>query len=470
MNSFDMTDEPAPDFTGRYLMVGTPHDAKGTLSALADRAGLKLASSLDFGDQGIDADALGSGDGIYLNEIGVTILNAVDAEQLSRVAASDDGGGAMLEPERVVHALPDFGAYLRGYRDAVNNVTDIYEGMAGEAAEGEPSPLEALATGSTWGLQKTRTVARFPYMQVSTGAGIRVAVLDTGFDLAHPDFAGRTVVARSFIANEAVQDLNGHGTHCIGTACGPKEPSDPGVDRYGVAFAADIYVGKVLSNAGSGSDGGILAGINWAIANRCQVISMSLGARALGAGFSAVYENAAVAALNAGCLIIAAAGNDHGAPVSHPANCPSIMAVGAVDDRLVKAPFSNVTHFPPQGRVDIVGPGVAVFSSLPVGRGRYGSLSGTSMATPHVAGIAALYAQNNPQMRGAALWQRLISTARPLSDEAATHVGAGLVQAPVVNIGGLPRPFPRPIPRPFPLPIRRPTETASGKGRRKTEA
>jgi subtilisin family serine protease len=85
------------------------------------------------------------------------------------------------------------------------------------------------------------------------------------------------VVSQSFVQGQPVNDLNGHGTHCIGTALGPQQPPN-GVRRYGCAFRGEVYAGKVLSNQGSGGDAGILAGINWAIANQCRVISMSLGA------------------------------------------------------------------------------------------------------------------------------------------------------------------------------------------------
>lgn len=105
-----------------------------------------------------------------------------------------------------------------------------------------------------------------------------MAVLDTGLDLDHPDFAGRQIYAESFINGETADDGNGHGTHTIGTSCGAKKPhTDP---RYGVAYEAEIYAGKVLSNGGSGDDSGILAGIEWALSNGCQIISMSLGAPA----------------------------------------------------------------------------------------------------------------------------------------------------------------------------------------------
>ena len=92
-----------------------------------------------------------------------------------------------------------------------------------------------------------------------SGRGIKVAVLDTGMNVNHPDFAGRNPVTQSFIPGEAVEDGHGHGTHCIGTACGPRTPGQP--PRYGVAYDAHIHAGKVLSDRGSGSDQGILAGI-----------------------------------------------------------------------------------------------------------------------------------------------------------------------------------------------------------------
>jgi len=241
-------------------------------------------------------------------------------------------------------------------------------------------------------------------------------VLDTGMDLGHPDFAGRAFVTQSFVG-QPVQDLHSHGTHCIGTACGPKAPvgSTP---RYGVAFRAPIFVGKVLTNSGSGTTASVLAGMNWAIANRCPVISMSLG----GPGpVQAAYTAAGTSALSRGCLIIAAAGND-AAATGAPANSPTIMSVASLDRTLSPSSFSNF------GKVEIAAPGRDVFSSVPRPT-RYGTKSGTSMATPHVAGCAALWAETSPALRGMALWNRLQTTAKPLPFSP-VRVGKGIVQAP----------------------------------------
>src|SRR5918997_6128403 len=171
----------------------------------------------------------------------------------------------VVEPERVVHAIQD-------------------------------------ESRATWGLQATG-VPDSGY----TGAAVKVAVLDTGLDLEHPDFAGRAITSRSFVSGQQVQDGNGHGTHCIGTACGGADK----VPRYGIAGAAEIFAGKVLSDAGSGSDSQILAGVDWAVASGCAVASMSLGAAvAVGTDYSTVFETAAQRASAAGTLIVAAAGNN----------------------------------------------------------------------------------------------------------------------------------------------------------------
>ena len=123
--------------------------------------------------------------------------------------------------------------------------------------------------------------------------------------LDHPDLTGRRITAQSFIEGQQVQDGHGHGTHCIGTACGARRPGI--LPRYGVAYEAEIFAGKVLSNQGSGGDGGILAGIQWAITNGCAIVSMSLGAPVqAGQPFSQVFEQAARRALARGTLIISA--------------------------------------------------------------------------------------------------------------------------------------------------------------------
>ncbi|MBA7716615.1 Intracellular serine protease [subsurface metagenome] len=292
-----------------------------------------------------------------------------------------------------------------------------------------PEPVEILeAQQSTWGLLETRVdICSF------TGQGAKVAVLDTGMDLNHPDFQGRTIKARSFVPDETVDDINGHGTHCIGTACGFEDNENK---RYGVAGNSDIYVGKVLGGKeGRGADSWIINAINWAINMDCDVVSMSLSAPVYPRqAYKRAYERTAQYALQNNTLLIAAAGNDsrrnYGIinPVGGPANCPSIMTVGAIDRNNQIASFSNGS-INPDGQVDIAGPGVDVYSSYPANKGRYTVLSGTSMATPHVSGITALYKEKFANASALQLWQFLTSQARRLN-LASSDVGAGLVQAP----------------------------------------
>jgi subtilisin family serine protease len=341
----------------------------------------------------------------------------VDAPPESLAGAEAAPAVLAVEHERLVAAFDLSPDYLRGYRDAVEHLAGI------GVAQAEP-PTEESAT---WGLQAVRAPE-----STFSGAGVRVAVLDTGFDSTHPDFAGRTPVLESFVEGEEPADGNGHGTHCIGTALGPLAPGTG--PRYGLAYDGEIYAGKVLSNAGSGSDTEILAGMEWALEHSCAVVSMSLGAPVEpGEPYSQVFEAAARRMQDAGTLIVAAAGNESNRPVSirpvgHPANCPSILAVAALDTNLAVASFSNRGLNPDGGQIDIAGPGVDVYSSWPM-PGRYRTLSGTSMATPHAAGVAALLAEANPGARGAALARLLIATARRL-DAPSSDVGAGIVQAP----------------------------------------
>lgn len=455
---------PAPPFldypgetTGRFLVLYKEGATAQAVAALKDAAGLSaVASTADAESGALTAEQVAEADLLVFDKLGVAVV-AADPAQAAEVmsAAADEANDLILavEPERVVRALAipvdelagpagpaDPHGYMTGYRDAVNFLYDkLFGGGGGPAGGGLVGPEAAFfdTPTLTWGLQATRAGAsRF------SGQGVRVAVLDTGFDLQHPDFVGRPVVAQSFVPGQAVQDGHGHGTHCIGTACGPLRPPT-GVRRYGCAHAASIFAGKVLSNAGSGSDAGILNGINWAITNGCRVVSMSLGAPVgVGQPFSQVFETAARRALAANTLIIAAAGNSSRVPntntrrvppnpVGHPANCPSIMAVAAVDNRLGIAAFSDGGINPNGGGVDIAGPGVAVFSSVPAASGRHAVMSGTSMATPHVAGIAAMHLQaRGLRTTAQALWQILTSTALRLPLPA-RDVGAGLVQAPV---------------------------------------
>lgn len=264
-----------------------------------------------------------------------------------------------------------------------------------------------------------------------TGRGIKVAILDTGFEFGHPDagFASRVVGDFSSVGGTA-QDHDGHGTHVAGTACGPKNPGF-GTRRYGVATESEILVGRVLG-ANGGNDSTILAGINWAVGQGCDLINMSLGPRAchLSRPYSTSQERVAQVALRNGILIIAAAGNNSNRPhtlcqVVGPAAAPSIVAVGAVDRCGRMAHFSNQGQVSGGGEINFCAPGMEVFSAW-LNPQRHRSIQGTSMASPYVCGVAALVAQETG-LRGLALYHELRSRAANIGHRPA-DMGHGFVQ------------------------------------------
>jgi subtilisin len=407
-----------PSTTGRFLMTFKEGAGDAAVKSLRTRSGLRMASARDFDNQAVNFGMTGDAEGVIFPEIGVALVSAeaaVSRGLMAEDATDDDSPVHSVDPEFFMFATDvDPSDYLKGFIAATQAISADLAGVPAPAAAGDVS---AQVAGVTWGLNACRVPP-----SAFTGTGIKPCILDTGFDLGHPEFAGRAFTTNTFVG-QPVQDLHGHGTHTAGTVTGPKTP--PGaVQRYGIAFRSRIFIGKVLTNSGSGTQAQVLAGMNWAIANRCEVISMSLGAQI---PVQPSYTNAGNAALANGCLIIAAAGNASNRPGSiqpagAPANSPSIMSVGALDSALRVAVFSN------GGKIDIAGPGVNVFSSWPRPT-LHNTISGTSMATPHVAGCAALWAQSSAALRGAALRAKLIATARhlplPPSD-----VGAGLVQAP----------------------------------------
>lgn len=397
--------------TGRFVITYKEGAAEAATEGLKS-LGLRTADARDFADQAFEIADVGDADALMLHEIGVAVVTSPGMESAGfgvQAELSSDSPIEAIEPEYFVFADQEPAEYLRGFLRATEAIIGGMD-MDHELDE-DDADIDAQVLGATWGL----AACRVP-QSVRSGAGMRVAVLDTGMDLGHPDFAGRTFVHSSFVG-QPVQDLHSHGTHCIGTSCGPKAPvgSTP---RYGIAYAAPIFVGKVLSNSGSGTSASVLAGMNWAIANRCVVISMSLGSQS---PVQAAYTAAGQAALNHGCLIVAAAGNAS-SNTGAPANSPTIFSVASLDRNLVPSSFSN------HGKIQIAAPGRDVFSSVPRPT-RYGTKSGTSMATPHVAGCAALWAQTSPNLRGQALWNRLQQAARPLPFPP-SRVGRGLVQAP----------------------------------------
>ena len=267
-----------------------------------------------------------------------------------------------------------------------------------------------------------------------TGRGVTVAVLDTGIDPTHPDLFDRIAATKNFTEDTNIRDTDGHGTHVAGTITGTGEASD---GRYtGVAPDARLLVGKVCQANGC-PESAILAGMEWAASSGATVVNLSLG------GLDTAGDDpleSAVDQLSAqhGTLFVIAAGNDgsDGAEtVGSPASADAALAVGAVDDQDAIASFSS--RGPRVGdaalKPEIVAPGVQImaarsrYSSRGEAGSSYTELSGTSMATPHVAGAAAVLAQQHPDWTGQQLKAALMGSAKPLAGVNVYEQGAGRV-------------------------------------------
>jgi subtilisin len=238
---------------------------------------------------------------------------------------------------------------------------------------GDPAPTAPGGQETPWGIARVKAPAAWG---TTRGKGVKLVVIDTGIDMTHPELSGIIKGGWNAISTAATfNDDNGHGTHCSGTIAAKDD--DAGV--VGVAPQIDLYGVKVLDENGSGTFDDVIAGMLWAVENKMEVASMSLGA---GQGNQALAD-AVEAMRKGGVILIAAAGNSGGA-VGYPAAYPGAIAVAASDSKDKLASFSSRGP-----AVAVIAPGVAVKSTY-MGGG-YDTLSGTSMATPHVAGLTALY-------------------------------------------------------------------------------
>jgi subtilisin family serine protease len=417
------------EYTGRYVVLLDPSNQESGLNALRSSADIASVERVRGTDVGNVSELLERPDvSVHFEELAAAVVE-VRPDQRHALVTTAEADPAIIaaEPERMVYAMPITAPtqapteFFPAYRSD-EEVVDRHTRAELAAAQGPASDEQSF----TWGLQAIRV-----NLSHLTGRDVKVAVLDTGVDITHPDLVGCIEDTMSFVVGEAVEDGNGHGTHCIGTAAGPARPQQG--PRYGVACDARILAGKVLDNRGRGTDGQVLAGMAWAVARGVRVISMSFGAPVqVGELFPQTYEILAKRALERGTVIVAAAGNDSDRPpiiqpVSRPANCPSILAVAALDRSLTPSFFSNGGINGEGGEINIAAPGRDVRSAAP--GGGYQNLNGTSMATPHVAGVLALLAEANPNVPAADLLARLKAGTFPLA-QPVRDVGSGLLQAP----------------------------------------
>ncbi|KAJ3416214.1 hypothetical protein HDV05_002504 [Chytridiales sp. JEL 0842] len=235
------------------------------------------------------------------------------------------------------------------------------------------------STGAPWGLRRLSKPdlplpTAYTYNDAA-GAGVDAYIIDTGVAVTNPEFEGRAKIGASFSTDRNDVDGNGHGSHVAGTV---------GAKTYGVAKKVNIIAVKVLSSSGSGSNSDVIAGVNWVAQQASRSGRKSVANMSLGGGANTAVDNAIAAAVRAGVTMVVAAGNNgRDACSNSPARAPSAITVAASDIN------DRIASFSDRGTcVDIIAPGVNVLSIWNNGSTR--SISGTSMASPHVAGVVAV--------------------------------------------------------------------------------
>jgi subtilisin family serine protease len=282
---------------------------------------------------------------------------------------------------------------------------------------------------ATWGLDRIdqrNLPLNNAYTYTPTGAGVNAYIIDTGIRRTHTQFGGRAFNGYTAINDgRGSDDCNGHGTHVAGTVGG---------STYGVAKAVSLYAVRVLDCSGNGTDSGVIAGIDWVTANKVRpaVANMSLGG-----GASTALDNAVTNSIDSGVTYAVAAGNDGLNACSYsPARAAAAITVGSTTSTDARSSFSNYGTC-----LDVFAPGSSITSSWNTSDTATNTISGTSMATPHVAGVAALYLQGNTGASAATVRDAIVNTS---TANVVTNAGTGspnrLLYSPLTTGGGTPPP------------------------------
>ncbi|KAF9540940.1 hypothetical protein EC957_003629 [Mortierella hygrophila] len=312
------------------------------------------------------------------------------------IAKKYNGRGRAPEIQREYTAIPGFHAtFDAATLKAIQANPDVayVEQDSVVTIQASQSPVPS------WGLtrvsQNVLNLSSPYYYNDLAGSGVTAYVVDTGVYTAHSEFGGRATFGANFISGSANTDENGHGTHVSGTIGGAK---------YGVAKKVSIVGVKVLDASGSGSTSGVVAGMDWVAARAVagkSVVNMSLGG-----GKSQAIDAAAARLFAKNIPLIVAAGNDGSNACSgSPAGAANTYTVGATDKTDYPASFTSYGTC-----VEIFGPGVGITSSWIGGTSATNTISGTSMATPHVVGVAALYIAKGGLTTAQSVFDKLTST------------------------------------------------------------
>ncbi len=386
-------------------------------ASLADEAAME-APLLDAGPRGQIID------GQYIvvfkegttnpQRLAATLARAHGAGVLQSYQHAIKGFAAQLSPQavRALQAHPDV-AYIEP--DQIITIVDT-----------QPN--------ATWGLDRIGQrdlPLNGSYTYNSTSSGVNAYIIDTGIRLTHNDFGGRAVSGYDAIDGGSADDCNGHGTHVAGTVGG---------GTWGVAKAVRLVAVRVLNCQGSGTNSQVIAGIDWVTANHQDpaVANMSLGGSA-----STALDNAVTNSINAGITYAVAAGNDNRNACNYsPARVGAAITVGSTTSSDARSSFSNYGNC-----LDIFAPGSSITSAWHTSNTATNTISGPSMASPHTAGVAALYLQGNPGASPATVRNALVNGA---SANRLSSIGSGSPNLLLYSLltGGDPQPTPTPTPPP----------------------